>query len=211
LAVDPGIPGPNRFRLRLSDFDTGTPVRAQEVELRFEPAGIGGFEPSTLPLRPAGDGVYQGVGANLAAGGSWEVTALVQRGEGAVEIPLRVATLCETTEIPGPENLFTIDVVELPDGSSVQAYTLDLGGGRYEVHFTFLDSQGKEVDVEGDPTLVATGPAAGDSPTLSARPLSRGHFYGVARLDPGTWRFDGAARGSEGQLLTGCLEETLGP
>lgn len=208
LEVDPGVPGPNRFRLRLTDFDTGEPVSAQQVELRFAPAGISGFEPSALGLRAAGDGVYQGVGANLAAGGPWEVTALVQRAEGAVEIPLRVATLCETTEIPGPANLFTIDVVELPDGSSVQAYAEKAGGSRYQVHFTFIDPRGRAADIEDDPRLVASGPS-GELQVLEPRPLARAHYYAGLTVEPGRWRFDGAARTTEGALLSGCLEQTF--
>jgi copper transport protein len=208
LEVDPAVPGPNRFRLRLSDYDSGEPIRGAAVELRFEPVAIAGVEESVLRLKSEGDGVYQGVGANLAAGGPWEVTALVQREGGSVEIPLEVATVCETTEIPGPNDLFTIDVVELPDGSSVQGYLLNLGPGRYELHFTFIDPRGREVPVDGSPVFAATGPE-GERMLLDPRALSRGHFFAKATVDPGSWRFDGIAVTADGNRQSGCFEEAV--
>jgi hypothetical protein len=208
LEVDPAVPGPNRFRLRLTDYDTGEPIPAAVVELQFDPVGIAGVQGSTLRMKAGADGIYQGVGANLAAGGPWDVTALVQREGGSVEIPLEVATLCETMEIPGPDDLFTIDVVELPDGSSVQGYLLNLGPGRYDLHFTFIDPQEKEVPVEGDPVFIATGPGE-EEMLLDPRALSRGHFFARARLDPGVWRFDGLALTEGGDRLAGCFEETV--
>jgi copper transport protein len=208
LEVDPAVPGPNRFRLRLTDFDSGDPVDADRVELRFASVGAPEVEESTLQLRPGEDGLYEAVGANLAVSGPWDVTALVQRGGNAIEVPLRVATECQTTEIPGPDNLFTIEVVELPGGETVEGYLLDVG--YWEVHFTFLDPRGREVGVLGEPTFMASGP--GDrSMVLSPRPLSRGHFTARADLEPGRWRFDGIARSPEGGMLSGCFEQAVEP
>ncbi|HEX2064273.1 MAG TPA: FixH family protein, partial [Acidimicrobiales bacterium] len=139
LEVEPGLPGPNRFRLRLTDYDTGEPVGADGVQLRFSsPMGAG---ESTLELEPQGDGVYQAVGPNLAVGGPWEVSALVQRGADATEVPFQIATLCETTDIPGPLDS-TSHIVEYPDGSSVEGYILPGTGRAPELHFTFLAGQG---------------------------------------------------------------------
>jgi copper transport protein len=205
LEVDPAIPGPNRFLLRLTDFDTGEPVAADAVQLRFEAVGASGVGESTLELKPEDEGVYQAVGANLAVGGPWEVTALVQRGGDAVEVPLQLATVCETTAIPGPADQFTIDVVELPDGSTVQGYVLEVGRG--EVHFTFLDPRGRSVPLQGEPTFIASGPQ--ETLSLDARSLGGSHFAARAPLTPGEWRFDGLARTAEGALLSGCLEETV--
>jgi copper transport protein len=210
LEVDPGLPGPNRFRLRVSDFDTGEPVEADGVQLRFSFTGGGELQDSTLELKPSGDGVYESVGPNLALGGPWEVSALVQRGGDSTEVPLQLATLCETTEIPGQGNLFTIHLVEAPDGSTVEGYLLRTGGVRYDVHFTFLDPEGREVSIEEDPTFLAR-PPGGEPQALGARRLDRGHFFAPIDLQPGRWRFDGSARGPDGELYSGCFEQEIEP
>jgi copper transport protein len=206
LEVDPAIPGPNRFRLRLTDYDTGDPVEAQRVALRFSPELEPDIAESTLDLKPDGDGVYEAIGPNLAVGGPWDVTALVQQEGGSVEIPLRIATECETTEIPGPQNLFTIHVVEVLGVGSVQGYLLP-SGAITEVHFTFLDAEGREITVHREPAMLAS--KQGEEPqALAAIRLTRGHFLAEARLDKGTWRFDGLAEGPEGSLW-GCFAQSV--
>lgn len=208
LEVDPGLPGPNRFVLRLMDYDSGEPVGAQRVSLGF--SFVGGLEPaeSTLELRPAGRGTYRGTGSNLSIGGTWEVDALVQRGADAVEVPLRVATLCEAAEIPGQGNQPPIHTVEVPEAGSVEGYLIPLGDGKTEVHFTFLDPEGRPVRVQGEPTMVASRPGE-ELQTLRPEFLAPGHYFAVAAFDPGEWRFDGIAAG-EGSVLAGCFEEPVG-
>jgi copper transport protein len=206
LEVDPGLPGPNRFRLRLSDFDTGEPVEADRVELRFSFAGGAELQDSTLGLKASGDGVYESVGPNLAVGGPWEVAALVQRGGDSTEVPLQIATLCETTEIEGPLDS-TLHLVEYPDGSSVEGYILP-GTGRFlELHFTFLIEQGKELKVGDSPEFIASGEAE-EPITLETRRFGPGHFFSKLDLPAGPWRFDAAATG-QGTALSGCFEEEL--
>jgi hypothetical protein len=206
LEVDPGLPGPNRFRLRLSDFDTGEPVEADRVELRFSFAGGAELQDSTLGLKASGDGVYESVGPNLAVGGPWEVAALVQRGGDSTEVPLRIATLCETTEIPGPLDS-TLHLVEYPDGSSVEGYIIP-GIGRFpELHFTFLAEQGRELRVEEPPDFIAS--REGEQPVmLGTKRFGPGHFLANLDVPPGRWRFDAAAVG-QGTALSGCFEEEL--
>jgi nitrogen fixation protein FixH len=210
LEVDPGLPGPNRFRLRLSDFDTGDPVEADRVQLRFSFAGGTELQDSTLDLEASGDGVYESVGPNLAVGGPWEVSALVQRGGDSTEVPLQIATLCETTEIPGQGNLFTIHLVEAPDGSTVEGYLLRTSGNRYDVHFTFVNPDGREWSIREEPTFVAR-PPGGEPQVLDPRRFGKGHFLAPAELQPGRWRFDGSAQTPEGQLYSGCFEQEVEP
>ncbi|HEX2026268.1 MAG TPA: copper resistance protein CopC, partial [Actinomycetota bacterium] len=173
LGVTPALPGPNRFELRVTDYDTGDPIDAERVSLGF--SYVGGTVPeSRLELRPAGDGVYRSTGSNLSIGGPWSVTALIQRGADSFEIPLHVATLCETTEIPGQGNEPTVHEVQVPGQGSVQGYLIPLGGGETEVHFTFLGEDGRPVRVEGEPTFVASRP--GQEPqTLTPEFLAPGH------------------------------------
>jgi copper transport protein len=207
LEVEPALPGPNRFRVELTDFDTAEPVDADRVQLRFSFTG-GGASDTTLALRPEDDGDYRGVGSNVAVGGVWDVTVLVQQGDTAVEVPLRFATECRVQEIePPPDSAQpTIFLTETPGGASIEGFTLYFGGPRYEVHFTFLDEAGAEVAV-GTPTITAWRPGSDDPMTLRPFPLSRGHFSANARLEPGPWRFDGVAPESG---LSGCFETELG-
>jgi uncharacterized membrane protein len=207
LDVDPAIPGANRFRARVTDYDTGEPVEADSVRLRFAFAGGQEAQESTLELKPEGDGVYEAVGANLATTGPWEVTALVQRGADSVEAPLQVATLCETTDVPGPLDS-TVHIVDNAGGSTVEGYILPGLGRNLELHFTFQIEQGTELKVEGSPAFTAW--REGEEPvTLEPRRLGTpGHFFANLDLPPGRWRFDASATG-EGTSLSGCFVEKL--
>lgn len=207
LEVNPALPGANRFDLRVTDYDTGGPVDAQRVSLTFSFLGGADLADSRLDLHPHGAGRYRATGSNLSIGGPWDVTVLVQRGSDSVEVPLQVATLCEALEIPGEPPLPTSHIVEVPEVGSVESYLIPLGGGRAEVHFTFLDTEGFPIEVEGNPSMVAW--LEGQDPqALAPEFLDVGHYYGIARLGPGDWRFDGAASGG-GVSLAGCFEETL--
>src|SRR5205807_4816120 len=77
--VSPGTAGFNRFRVTLRDYDSGAPVDAPAVSLRFRLPARPDLGESTLALPPAGPGVYAAQGANLSIDGAWEVTVVVQR------------------------------------------------------------------------------------------------------------------------------------
>src|SRR5581483_11004567 len=71
LEVSPGVAGFNRFTVRATDYDSGAPVRGATVQLGFvipQRPDVGG---STLDLKPARAGIYQGDGANLSIFGTW--------------------------------------------------------------------------------------------------------------------------------------------
>jgi copper transport protein len=209
LEIDPGSPGPNRFRLRVTDYDTGQPVEADPVTLRFSLPGATDVPASTLNLEPVEEGTYQGNGSNLAVGGVWEIAAVIQQGGDSVEIPFQAATLCSAQRIEAPHpHQPPVSIVEVPGSGSVEGYLIELGGGRYEVHFTFFGTDGRPIRVEGDPSMRAWRP---DSDPASLRPeiLDVGHYLAVTRLSPGEWRFDGSASGAEGLSLSGCFEETI--
>jgi copper transport protein len=207
LEINPALAGPNRFDLEVTDPDSGEPVEAQRVSLTFSYLGAVEVPDSQLELRFIDDGRYRATGGNLSIGGPWEVTALVQQGADSVQVPLQVATLCESVEIPGEGNQPTVYEVEVPEAGSVQGYLIPLGGTRAEVHFTFLDAEGAPFRVDGDPAMTAWQ-QGDDTQTLAPEFLSRGHYYAVAQLGSGPWRFDGSASGA-GTSLTGCFEQTL--
>jgi hypothetical protein len=208
LEVSPGLPGSNRFSLHANDYDSGEPIEAQRVALQFSFLGGAEVASSTLELEPAGDGLYERTGSNLSIGGPWAVSALVQQGADSVEVPLELATVCTALRIEGAKpNQPTVSTVESPDGGSVEGYVIDLGQGRFEVHFTFIGPDGKEIAVEGLPAITAWQP--GSTPlSLDPIPLTQGHFLADAQLGAGDWRFDGSATSAAGSS-SGCFEERI--
>jgi copper transport protein len=207
LDVDPGVPGPNRFLLRLTDYDTAEALGAERVALRFSFPARADLGESTLELTPSGRGLYGASGPNLAFAGPWDVTVLVQRGVDSVEVPLQIATLCRTRQVEAPRQP-TIDVLELPGGISVQGFVFPDRAGRTEVHFTFVDETGEELSLRGDPVMIAQPPGR-DSFSLEPEQLTPGHFLAPTRLTPGRWRFDIVAQSEEGSRLPGCFEATI--
>jgi copper transport protein len=207
LDVEPGVPGPNSFLLRLTDYDTAEPLDAERVALRFSFPGTEVGE-STLELLPAEQGLYRSSGANLALAGPWSVTVLVQRGVDSVEIPLTVGTICRTKDIPARRQP-TIHILELPNGVSVEGLVFPEEPGETDVHFTFTDDTGEEVLLRDDPLIVGS-PPDGDPFPLRAERLDAGHFTARTEVGPGTWRFDIATEAkADGRRLSGCFEATI--
>ena len=80
ISISPGRVGQNTFTLKLITTD-GHPVHsARKVLLRFTPAQ-GNIPPSELELIGLGDGSFVAKGANLSLPGSWQVQAVVRRGD----------------------------------------------------------------------------------------------------------------------------------
>lgn len=209
LEVSPGTPGSNEFSLQVDDYDSGEPIEAQRVALQFSFLGAAEVAPSTLEMHAQGEGLYHRAGSNLSIGGPWGVSALVQQGADSVEVPLELATACNALRIEGTKaNEPTVSTIDTPDGGSVEGYAIELGQGRFEVHFTFIGPNGKEVAVEGLPAISAWQRSA-PVLALDAIPLTQGHFLAEAQLAPGEWRFDGSARSAEGSS-SGCFEESVG-
>jgi hypothetical protein len=204
LGVDPALPGPNRFSLRLEDFDSGDPAEADAVTLRFRPLGRADVGETSLPLQASEDGVYGSSGPNLAAGGPWDVVAVVQQGADSVEIGFELATACPTQTVEGMGDEPTIHLFQSPSGGTTEGYTIPLGGGgRTEVHFTFIDDEGAEARV-ADLSMTAWRPGE-PVQALDPIPLSRGHYFADAALSQGEWRFDAVAELADGSTASGCF------
>jgi copper transport protein len=90
LTVASAQPGPNRFMVRAVDYDSGTPVRAARVHLRFTPLDDADVVPSTLALSRQRDGTFAAVGTNLVFDGRWGVDVVVQRERDSATIPLQI-------------------------------------------------------------------------------------------------------------------------
>lgn len=209
LEIAPGTAGPNTFRLAIADFDEGTPVAADRVELRFVFEGTADVGESTLQMQRDGTS-WRAQGANLSLDGPWQVTVLIQRGADALEVPLRFRTRSRPQQIqviPGDPTLYN---VTLSAGRSVQFYVDPGRAGPNEVHATFFDAAGTELGGLRDITLRAT-PPEGAQRALEVRLLSPGHFVAGGELAAGRWRFDVSAATPDGTPLAAYFEETIEP
>ncbi len=191
LEIAPGFPGPNRFAARLADYDTGRPVAADRVTLRFTKPDRPDIGQSALTLGRAADGTYAGEGTNLSLSGPWTVAMVIERGPNSVEVRMAVGTrirpsTVHTIEAPGQPTLYGID---LPAGRVLDVY-LDPGrGGFNEVHATFIDASGQELPVPRPISITADRPG-GAGRALPVRRFGPGHFIGDAQLEPGEWRLE---------------------
>jgi hypothetical protein len=211
LTATPGTAGPNKFQLKIADFNSGAAVRADQVSLRFAYLGPVQIGSSTLQLKAAGSGTYTGTGTNLSLGGVWTVTAVVQRGAASVEVPLTVPTRInqQITMTPAPPGQPTIYSVGLSGGRMVQFYVDPGNAGANELHATFFDTGGKQFNGLSGYFVLQTPPQG--APTgLDHRLLAEGHIVSDATLTAGKWRFDVWARTKTGEVLWSYFEPTIG-
>ncbi|HEX2047913.1 MAG TPA: copper resistance protein CopC [Acidimicrobiales bacterium] len=92
LSVAPGSAGPNRFDAMVEDYDSGEPVPAETVSLRFQLADRADVAPAMLDLTRHPDSHWRGSGTALSVDGRWTVTAVVQTATDAVEVPMELVT-----------------------------------------------------------------------------------------------------------------------
>jgi copper transport protein len=92
LVVTPGSTGPNSFDATVADYDSGEPVPADTVSLRFQPQDRPEVGATMLELARDPDSHWRGSGSVLSINGRWRVTALVQTPTDAVEVPMDLVT-----------------------------------------------------------------------------------------------------------------------
>ena len=210
LRATPGTPGPNSFELTLRDYDTGEPVPARRVTLRFSQPENPDVGISELPLRQSEEGIWRGQGVNLATSGTWRVAVLIEQAADSLEVPLELTAReppqkITRSEIPGEPTLYTI---ELSGGFSVQGYVDPGDPGENEVHFTFFSPDGGEQPIES--WVVRAGRRGEEASDLEIRELAPGHVVADASLEAGAWRFRVEARTPEGRTLTAYFDEEIG-
>ena len=88
LTVTPGAAGPNRFMATVADFDTGTVLPVDRVELAGTPASHPDLGTARLELTEAADGRWSGQGRLLTLAGRWNLTTTIQRPAGGVIVPI---------------------------------------------------------------------------------------------------------------------------
>ena len=205
LTIASDAPGPNRFTLRAADYDSGDPLQARRVSLRFVPPDDPGVAATSLDLARDDDGTYTGTGANLAFDGRWTITALIERSGDAVEIPLAV-------EVQGPSHLLSI---ERPPGAP-PAYTIEIlrtgfirispdpeQPGRSTLTISCFDVIMEPRPVE---TIAVIATAEDGEPRrLPVRSADRIHFTADAHLHPGRNTFTIVARTVDGTRLRGAV------
>ena len=201
LVVTPGTPGINQFALAVADYDSGDPVPASSVSLRFEPVSSPSVGGSTVRLAATGDGGFAASGGNLSLDGIWNVTAVIAAPSATVEVPLPIATRVpglqiDTLPTPGAPTIFT---AHLAAQITLQVY-LDPGrAGANELHATFFDAAGTELPVQTATYLVG---AASEPATITVpRQLEPGHFVADLQAAAGSLGADIAGPAPDGSLL----------
>ena len=212
IEVAPGLPGPNTYTVRVTDYDTEEPVDAERIVLRFAFLDASGVAASELELEPGRPGTYVGEGPNISLAGNWRVTTLVQRGADSVEVPVELATRCRSERLEEP-GLAPVEVVELGDGRTLQGYADPGHAGPNDLHLTFLEGAGREFHVPAVPEITVTHAAEsdgadaghGEPESVELRRFGPGHFLGEADLDAGRYRI-GFKTDAHGEQLSGCFE-----
>jgi copper transport protein len=211
LTASPGTVGPNQFSARVVDYDSGQPVDAQRVSLRFALPNRPDVGASSLELKRAADGRFEGNGI-LSIAGNWIITALVERTDGSVTVPLELraraapgnSSQVRVSRAPGQPTVYTI---ALQRGSSLQAY-LDPGKpGANVLHLTYFKANGSEQPMF-EVNARGTNPA-GVSDDLTLAKFSAGHFASNLTITPGRWSFSVTATSQEGDLTNAQFEQVI--
>jgi copper transport protein len=206
LQISPGAVGPNEFVADVTDFDTGEPVDAQRVSLRFDlPARP--EVASELDLERMDDGTWHAESTTLAMPGTWNVAVLVEGARDSTTVDLRVtprvpAQRVEVSRVPGQPDLYTIF---LGGDVQIQAY-VDPGtpGRTNQVHVTAFEGT-DELPLRWAVIGVTTPSDERLEPDLLR--LGRGHFAANIELTPGDWSFDVTAEARDGSVLSAAFEQ----
>lgn len=185
LTTETAVPGPNRFAVRVSDYDSGEAVVADRVSLRFRPLDDPAIASTLLVLEPAGPQSYEAAGTNLSFDGRWGITVLVERGPESVAVPLEVQTrsapqFLSVERVPGEPVKYTVELVS--GGAFLRVWADPQRSGPTQVYATFFDRFGEELPV-GEPVLTTgSGPPARQH---AMRRLAPNRFVADVSLDRG--------------------------
>ncbi len=208
LTVAPGEPGPNRFELRVLDYDTGDPLTVDRAALRFDTPTRPDLPTSRLELASRGDG-WVADGTSLSVPGVWTVTASIQRGAEGTEVPLVLVV-----EDPDQRDVVAtapdqpdIHTITFPGGDQLQVYLDPAAAGPGQVHLTAFDAQGAELPI--DELRIVAVPPDGAPRTLTPERFSPGHFVTPVELTEGDWTFVAVADTAAGDSLTASFDQTV--
>jgi copper transport protein len=152
LIVTPGTPGPNDYEVHVVDYDTGEPIPADSVSLRFEAVGRPEVEAATVELATMMDDHWAGRGAELSLPGPWIVTASITAGAEATEVPMTLSIAAPDQQVHVTEQSGepTIYMVTAADGRELQYYADPGTVGPNQLHLTAFDAAGQELPLDNE-------------------------------------------------------------
>lgn len=208
LTITPGFPGPNAFRASVTGYDSGTPVTADHVTLRFVSVTRPQLAATQLALKPDGD-VWVGQSTSLSVSGTWQVTTLVRSGANTAEVPLTVITRSEGTTstlvVPGQPVTAT---ATFPDAVRVQSFIDHSTPGANSVHMTAFAPNGTELPLAN--VVFVLSPASGAPQRPVVQRFSPGHLVANVTLTAGTWTIDSVAVAHDGSTYQTTYQATIG-
>jgi copper transport protein len=209
LTVSPGTPGPNRFDVRVAEYDSGEPLPVDRVALRFDSPSRPQLPTTQLELKASGDR-WVADGTALSVPGVWTLTASVQRAAEGTEVPLVlvVEDPSQVDVVSTAPDQPDIHSIALSGGERIQVYLDPSEPGPGQVHFTAFDAQGAELPID-DLRIVAV-PPEGAPIALSSDRFSPGHFVASVQLTEGDWTFVSVADTAAGESLTASFAQTVG-
>ena len=210
LSVTPGTPGPNEYDAHVVDFDSGQPLPADAVTLRFEAVGRSDIDASQTDLMLDPDGHWMGEGTELSVPGPWTVTALITTGAEATEVPmsLSVEPADQQMNVTSDPGLPTIVTFTMSDGMQLQYYADPGVAGTNQLHLTAFAADGQELPL-ASATIVVT-PSDGTPDLVDVTRFSPGHFVANTTLEAGDWHIDLVATTKDGGSLTGAYDQSIG-
>jgi putative copper export protein len=199
-------PGPNRYKLRVVDYDSKRRVEATRVSLRFVSLEDPSAAHTSLALAPAPDGSYVGSGANLAFDGRWRVAALIERGAGSVEVPLELETrrrdqFVSVARFPGQPPMYTVEVKR---AGHVRVSPVPEREGDSTLSVTCFNILHDERPVAA--ITIMTESEDGSRDQLPVRRLSPSRFVADATLVRGRNRIVIVAKTPEGARMRAALD-----
>jgi hypothetical protein len=218
--LTPGFAGPNAFRAEVTDYDSGAPVSADAVTLRFQSVTHPDLPVSQIRLTQQMDhqgmsssgmgGVWVGQGTAVSVMGTWKLTALIRSGASTVEVPMTVITQSDgttsTVAIPGAP---TTTTTSFPDGVSLQSFVDPATAGPNPVHATAFGPSGNELPLSG--VVIVVTPDGGEPIRPPIQRFSAGHVAANTTLDAGDYVVDIVATARDGRSYESSWALTIAP
>jgi len=208
LTASPGTVGENTFTTRITDYDTGAPVRASSVQLQFSYPNNPNVA-STLQLHGGANGVWTGRGTNLSLDGPWTIVVLIQTSTSSTDVTLHLRTRLPPERITtqAASGQPTIYTIQLAGGISLQTYVDPGKAGPNTVHYTFFQANGNEQPI-AKATATSESPS-GSRQAMSLIRFSAGHFAANAPLTSGRWTFFIDATTQTGRRLSAYFQQPV--